>query len=521
MPPKKGYSDKEKIAYYKRRAMEAERSGSKGPKDAYYYKSKRRMYKAKIAAEAASRAPRERRPAGIISEMGGEVGAMLGGPIPIVGPIVGRFLGGKLGHLVEQITGFGDYKIGSNSVMKGGLTPPQVVNSVNKGSIIVRHREYIGDINASSAFTLTSYPINPGQSRTFPWLSGIAVNFEQYRMRGCLFEFLSTSSDSILASSATSALGTVNMATEYDSLEQNFTGKREMLNHEFANSRKPSVSFIHPIECKKSITPVSELYVRPHAVPSGADQRLYDLGKFQIATEGMQASTGVVGELWVTYEVEFFKAKYDIAQLSAGLSDHFVLSGVTNSLPLGTTTSPSSTSTLGGTINTLTRAYSFPSWISEGRWLICYYCVGTANVVATPTLTYTNCSMVSIFHNGTNGYVGTSAPANTTTITTLCCVDVTGANATVQWSTGTLPSSVTAGDIIVTQLTYGLTVPQILTDKTVNQLLAAETLYEDDEPTLVQNCKLELELAKRETEELREQINLLRTLVRKDSKTTL
>ena len=512
---KKTYSDAEKAAYYKAKYAAASKSKSKYRKAPASYEKK--YYKKKYDTK-----PRKRQDPGAISAIGSTLGTMagtyFGGPL---GGGVGTFLGGKLGHLIESITGFGDYSIGQNSVMKGGLTPPQVVNSVNKGSIIVRHREYIGDINATSAFTLTSYPINPGQSRTFPWLSGIAVNFEQYRMRGCLFEFLSTSSDSILASSSSSALGTVNMATEYDSLENNFSGKREMLNHEFANSRKPSVSFIHPIECKRSLTPVSELYVRPHSVPSNADQRLYDLGKFQIATEGMQAATGVVGELWVTYEVELFKAKYDVSQLSAGLSDHFVLTGVTNSLPLGTGSAPSSTSSLGGTINTITRAYSFPNWISEGRWLICWYVVGTANVVATPTLTYTNCTMVNLFHNGTNGYVGTSAPANTTTITTLCCVDVTGAGASIQWSTGTLPSSVTAGDIVVTQLSYGLTVPQIVTKKSLKQFVS--------ESTPQPQVELLDEGSESESEEvdhteyikfLESEVKKLR-LERKDSKTTL
>lgn len=513
MATQKRYTDAEKIAYYKAKAKAAAAApkgrNAKGRTAAYYkykaqpYKRSYRQTQQRYEKNADTSSLK-----GVGGALGGMAGAALGGP---AGAVIGSFLGGKLGHLVGQITGFGDYKVQSNSVMFGGLSPPYVVNALNKGGIIVRHREYIGDITASSAFVNTAYPINPGQSTTFPWLSGIAANFEQYRMRGCLFEFLSTSSDALLMAATSSALGTVNMATEYDSLEVNFSGKREMLNHEFANSRKPSVSFIHPVECKKDRTPVSELYVRPHGVPSGADIRLYDLGKFQIATEGMQTSTGTVGELWVTYEVELFKAKYDIATLSSGLSDHFILTGVTNALPLGTGSAPTTTSSLKGVINATTRAYTFPIWVTEGRWLIAWYVSGTGNVVATPTLTYTNCVVSNLFHNNTNNFVGTATGSNSTTITTLCCVDVTGPSATIQWSTGTLPSSVTAGDIIVTQLSYGLTLPQIVP-------LRERTADEE----VIENTERIQQLEEERISDLEEEVKMLRQLLlRKDSKSSL
>ena len=37
------------------------------------------------------------------------------------------------------------------------MSQAMIVNSANRGSTIIRHREYIGDIVATSAFTITKY----------------------------------------------------------------------------------------------------------------------------------------------------------------------------------------------------------------------------------------------------------------------------------------------------------------------------------------------------------------------------
>lgn len=64
---------------------------------------------------------------------------------------------------------------------------------------------------------------------------------------------------------------------------------------------------IHAIECERSQTTLSEQYIRFGAVPAGADPRFYDLGRFSIATVGMQAASVNIGELWVSYDIEFLK----------------------------------------------------------------------------------------------------------------------------------------------------------------------------------------------------------------------
>jgi len=451
-----GYSDADKVAYYRAKAAKAGYRRAAGPTN---YKGRAKYVTARSEArlkEAEAKRNATKDP-GVISSIGGVagqyIGSTFGGPI---GAAAGSFLGGKLGHLVEKITGFGDYKIANNSIMKGGMSPPYVVNSMNKGSVIIRHREYIGDVKATQVFTVQSFPINPGLASTFPWLSQIAGSFEQFRMRGCLFEFLSTSSDALLSSSTSTALGTVNMATQYDVAHPPFTDKRSMLNHEFSNSSKPSCSFIHPIECKKSRTPVTELYTRFGSVPAGSDPHLYDLGNFQIATEGMQATGGVLGELWVTYEVELMKQQFFIESFT----DHWYFSSATAAAWLGVGATKHVLrpgSTIGGTINDAGNVYSFPDYVPYGKYLCTYFIVGETATVGEVSPSLTNAELIDYWVDQDNTFWVQSPGVGTAgnTLTAQFIILVKGAGCTITFGTATIPTTggvANKGDFWITRI---------------------------------------------------------------------
>lgn len=391
------------------------------------------------------------KPPGLIAAGGSALGELAGGLVPIPGAArIGSFLGGKLGHLVEKITGFGDYHVDQNSIMKGGMTPPQIVNSVDTGSVIIRHREYIGDITSSTAFAVQTYPINPGLSRTFPWLSQIATSFEQYRLRGVLFEYASTSSDALLSSATSTALGSVSMQTDYDVADDPPTSKRQMLNSMFGSSDKPSLSFIHPIECKKGISAQSILYTRSAAIPSGYDLRLYDFGNFHIATEGMQVAGGVLGELWITYEIEFFKQQTTYN----ALADHYISTAITSARPLGTVSGSNlgRGATIGGAISGDGRSYSFPPSYSDGTYLISYTSVaeGTTASVSPPTFTVANCTVANWYQNGVDDRIyAPSPPATSYSNVTMCVVRITGPNASITYNTDGVPPASSVADLYV------------------------------------------------------------------------
>jgi len=217
----------------------------------------------------------------------------------LVAPGIGSSFGQNAGASVSRILGFGDYKVSQNTL----TSSPQFGKSSNE--IRVRKREFVKNITGSTAFTNEAFTVNPGNQGLFPWLTGIAQCYQQYRVNGMVFYFNSTSATAL--NSTNTALGTVMMASNYDLIEPDYDGKQEMLASYFSNSCKPSEDMIHAIECDMKQRPVDVLYI-DHNGESSSDPSLFNLCNFQLATEGMQASA-VIGELWVSYDITFYKPR--------------------------------------------------------------------------------------------------------------------------------------------------------------------------------------------------------------------
>jgi len=247
---------------------------------------------------------------------------------------------------------------------------PMIKNS--PGGMIVSHREYIGDINSTVAFTPQTFALNPGLGQLFPWLSSLAQNFEEYEFRGVVLEYKSMSSD-LNTASTTSNLGTVVMCTQYNPLDTVFPDKRTMENYQFACSGKPSEHIIHPIECKRGQNVDTHLYIRTGAaLGNDADLRLYDLGNFTIATQGMPSafSGSSIGELWISYEVEFFKPKLTSTLGIVALADQITTTGGTTNQPFFNVNNVDPNNTCGCVVGPA--SITFPPQC-HGRYLISVY----------------------------------------------------------------------------------------------------------------------------------------------------
>ena len=147
--------------------------------------------------------------------------------------------------------------------------------------------------------------------------------------------------------STNTALGSVMMATQYNTYQTPFANKAEMENHAYAMSCKPSEDMIHPIECDPHQSSITTFFVRGGTVPDGADKRLYDLGRFEIGTVGFQGASVNIGELHVTYQVSLMKPRLYVA-LNQSLPFYHValLSGAwSGTQPLGTLPPPTTSST--------------------------------------------------------------------------------------------------------------------------------------------------------------------------------
>lgn len=324
------------------------------------------------------------------------VGRQLGKFLPMPG---GEELGAFAGEGLARLFGKGDFKISSNSLIPGqlhsGSTVPKFDTAGKRGTRIVE-REYLGDIfsgtlsGGATVFSSSSYSINPTALNTFPWLSTIASQFDQWEPNGIVFEFISTSSE---YNGSSQALGTVIMSTDYDFLDAPFTSKLTMENADFANSTKPSLTAMHGIECDPKERPFKVLYTSNTV----GDARMNSLGNFQLATLGCSVAGVNLGELWISYDITFYKK-----QLSPSLEHlpFFNQSG-TNIVGGGLLTgldliygSPvyRNLITLDNTTNITLSTIRFDPSVSTGRYFMTLVLNNWRSEVLT--LTFTNCSAV-------------------------------------------------------------------------------------------------------------------------------
>jgi len=317
-----------------------------------------------------------------IRDVGGKAGKM----------ILGREdLGRWAGAGVSKLMGFGDYRIVSNSIMKGSFISgrdQQAPDFVTSGrNIRVIEKEYIGDVISSTtigAFNNNSYRINPGVSATFPWLSTIASSFDQYQVNGLVFSYRSTSSE---FNGSSQALGTVIMATEYDPTDADFTSKAVMENSQFCMSAKASSDLYHGVECSMKERPTNVLYVAD-ATTTGEDLRLTDLGNFQLATQGCSVASVNLGELWVSYDITLLKKQLPlvlalngkITNGSVGLAQGAIF-GTDGGFIYGTLD-------VAAVSNTIT-------FYNLGQYII-GWSVGGTTLAGTPAYTVVNCTAATL-----------------------------------------------------------------------------------------------------------------------------
>lgn len=232
--------------------------------------------------------------------LGGLGGAAIGG---LVGaPSIGSSVGSSFGGAISKWLGAGDYTVARNTIIQRASANIPMMHNTGQ-SITVRHREFVGTINGSTGFQVQkSYTINPGVAATFPWLATIASRFQEYEFKGLVFHYVPTSGT---FNGSSAALGAVMIQTTYRSTDTPPNNKLEMLNEYCSNETVPFDTMVHPIECDPKENPFSVHYVRSGPIPSG-EPLMYDVGTTFVATQGM-STTDVVGDLWVTYEVELKK----------------------------------------------------------------------------------------------------------------------------------------------------------------------------------------------------------------------
>jgi hypothetical protein len=372
--------------------------------------------------------------------LGGAAGLISGG-------LPGAKTGWNTGADVSKAMGFGAYNTNRQLIAPAGIhyaDPVPRMHSTAESCNICR-TEYLGDVITSgvaNAFSLQPFNFNPGIFLN--WGSTLASLFQEWQLNGAVVSFRTRSS----SYSNTTTLGTIVLAMDYNATATAFTTKQQI--QECGGSVAASLDRDCDlyIEAAQSQTPLARLYVRTGSVPSGSDQHLYDMGLLQVATSGCPNTSANVGELYISYDITFFKP----VSVSGSMipTAYYSTVSISNAAPLGTATKLNDTIGLTLTSTSVT----FPAGTSGLFYVVFYYAGNGAVATHRPTLTATNAT----------ANLALISPPDTTSSTNMVVayrVLVTNpSTATVLTlaGDGTLPTSSPNGLLLVTELNSSLTV---------------------------------------------------------------
>jgi len=307
-------------------------------------------------------------------------------------------------------------------------------------------------------FSNTSIAINPGVLASFPYLAPIASNFEEYKIRGLVFEFVSTTSPYL----AGGAMGSVVLSMQYNPTAPIFTSKVQMENSDFAISARPDQSMVYGVECAMNM---QNMYlVRQGTSP--APLTATDLGIMQFAIQSPIAANTVVGEVWVSYDIELMRPKAQTA--GAGWYHNSASGGAVGTFPtFGTVQSQigclsgvvQSTSVAGSTNFTLP---SLPSGTAVYVNVVARYNGATA-AGANITVNATNSVQATSLGNGIVQDAASFAAGNGVGTSVLTTVLIVGGQSVVSLVLPAAPAGTTSStfDFMVNIVGYGLTVATI------------------------------------------------------------
>jgi len=218
------------------------------------------------------------------------------------------------------------------------MAPPKnvassVTDGVNVGTVwknsnqvrdhFNRRFEKVMDIPvASTAFALIqNFFLNPGNSLLFPVFSQIASTYEEYICHLLRFWYRG---EEYMASGTLTSAGIIAMATNMDPDDSTFTNVSQLENYEGSVSGPPFAGhFVHDVSVahksrgrnrsKGDALALNQYFVFSSAniaAPTGQAAKFYDMGQFQLCSNGAQAATPA-GELWVEHEWTLIRRKQE------------------------------------------------------------------------------------------------------------------------------------------------------------------------------------------------------------------
>jgi len=274
--------------------------------------------------------------------------------------------------------------VAQSRIMHPG-NPTYSAFSASDGSIIVRHREFFGDVLGSTgAFQLgigdvgeqTLIPVQPANPVMFPYLSGLSKLFESYDFERLQIDYVPRCS--------TATAGFIAMAVDYDAKDAAPSSKTSLMSYHGAVASSPWQSCSLICDRRDLHKMGRQLYTRLSSTTANTDTKTYDVGNLWLAVGG-QGSAAQVGEVYVTYTVRLSTPQLNQAAIAKSNSKIITPSaGVSKTAPLGT----ARTIAGGLPIRESTLSPTTKLWVQEaGQYMINALATGTGLSAGAFTMT--------------------------------------------------------------------------------------------------------------------------------------
>lgn len=252
---------------------------------------------------------------------------------------------------LARATGIGAYTVGgrrkANALIDNGAgrapMVPMFAPESDTGSVTVSYRMFVKDIFApgtsgvagsAKGFSVSTLDINPGLEGSFPWLSQVAANYEQYQMHQLIYTFVSSVSSFETDTGVTGDILMLHQQNEEDKVP---TEAWMMKNTHGVISGQVIDNLLCGIECDPLKTAGDDQkFVRYQGIDDSKDKSKYDKGRLCIATANCpdQLAGNKIGELWCSYTVTLSIPKVVTATAAAVRQDVFVHKADANTVPI-------------------------------------------------------------------------------------------------------------------------------------------------------------------------------------------
>lgn len=366
-------------------------------------------------------------------------------------------VGGVLSAAGTTIGGMGQYtvpwKIKANSLTSNGSVPS--VHSLGDAGMRLSHRELIGPVFSSTGFSSRTYQVNPGLDTTFPWLSGIAANFQQYELLGAVVTFKTSIPEGI---STFGSLGSLMIAPVMSVSQPAATSQQMMEQTQFCAAGMPSETMVIPLECDRQSGGPGHLFVRTGTVPATGSLDSYDHAYIQVATINQPTAGVQIGQLYISYDIVLYNPTF-LGQGATNNYARYVNTGTVTAACWIGTVHTKHVDTIGITFEkgATDNGYLVFPLGAVGNYIVqCQWYGDSSAITGFPTVGYTNSTGPLIFNgDGSNiAFSATGTSITTTSVSIAVNIPDSSKIAKIALSTGGttyMPANATGVEVMVLQ----------------------------------------------------------------------